>query len=143
MIQKKCAASVLVLGTCLLLFNADLLAADSNKPAPDLTGTWSGTFISKSNLPAFTMTIVINRDAQGRLSATASLASECFHDSNLQVDVNGSSVVLAGSDPEGNSLTLRGTLDKTETLLRLNYVVNGSAGGHCESDRGTGDLGKR
>lgn len=143
MTQKKCIATVLFLSTCVLFFSAYLLAGDRNKATPDLSGTWSGSFVSNSNLPPFTMTVVINRDTQGRLIATASLGSDCFHDSTLQVSLNGSNIVLAGSDSEGNSLTLRGALDRSGTLLTLNYVVNGSADGHCESDGGTGNLGKR
>jgi len=57
--------------------------------------------------------------------------------------VNGSAVVLAGSDADGDNITFRGTLDSTGTLLSLNYVLNGSAGRRCETDNGSGTLGKR
>jgi hypothetical protein len=142
MVGKKITTFVMILGMSGLL-NSELLAAGKQKTAPDVTGTWSGTFVSNSNLPPFTMTIVINRDSQGRLVAASNLGSDCFHSSDLQVNVDGYKVVLAGSDPQGNNLTLRGTVDDAVTLLTLDYIVNGSAGGNCESDRGTGNLGKR
>jgi len=124
--------------------SADKPSSSATQSQPlDLTGVWSGTFRSNSNLPPFTMTIVINRDSKGRLVGTSSLDSKCFKGSNLQVTVKGSHVVLAGSDADGDSITLRGTSDKTGTLLTLNYVANGSASANCESDMGTGNLGKR
>ena len=52
-------------------------------------------------------------------------------------------MVLAGSDPEGDSMTLRGTVDASGTLLNVRYIVNGSASGKCETDQGSGTLGKR
>jgi hypothetical protein len=71
------------------------------------------------------------------------LVSECVRGIKLQVTVNGANVVLAGSDPEGDSMTLRGSLDTSGTLLNLRYIVNGSASGKCETDQGSGTLGKR
>jgi len=115
----------------------------TQKAVADITGTWSGTFQSKSNAPSFTMTIVIDRGAQGGLVAQSSQDSTCFKDLSLQVTVKGKQVVLAGSDDEGNSVTVRGKIDNTGTLLALKYIINGSAGGRCESDTGTGTLGRR
>jgi hypothetical protein len=109
----------------------------------DVNGTWSGAFESNFGLPPFTMTIVINRDPRGHLVGASSLNSDCFKESNLQVTVNGSNVVIAGSDQDGDTITFRGTVDGTGTLLNLNYIINGSASGRCESDRGSGNLGKR
>ena len=74
--------------------------------------------------------------------ARTSSAADCFKDGSLQVTVKGSKVLLAGSDPEGNNITFRGSLDSTGTLLNLNYVLNSSASGMCESDDGSGTLGK-
>ena len=51
--------------------------------------------------------------------------------------------VLAGSDEEGDNITMRGTVDKTGTLLKASYILNGSATGRCETDDGTGNLAKR
>ena len=50
---------------------------------------------------------------------------------------------MAGSDGKGNNMTVRGTLDSTETLLPSTYILNGSQGGGCETDDGTGTLEKR
>jgi hypothetical protein len=61
----------------------------------------------------------------------------------LQVTVVGSKVVLAGSDEDGNNITVRGTLDATGTMLKAKFILNGSATGKCEADTGTGDLAKR
>ncbi len=73
----------------------------------------------------------------------ASLASDCFKDGALQVTVKSSTVVFAGSDAEGNNITFRGALDDSRTLLKMHYVVNGSASARCESDEGEGSLVKR
>jgi len=112
--------------------------------ATDVRGTWSGTFFSKhSNVAPFTMTVVINPDSRGHLIGTSSLNSDCLKGVQLEVTVTGSQVVLAGSDEEGDSMTVRGTVDKTGTLLKANYILNGSASGRCETDDGTGSLAKR
>ena len=112
--------------------------------ATDVRGTWSGTFFSKhSNVAPFTMTVVINPDSRGHLIGTSSLNSDCLKGVQLEVTVTGSQVVLAGSDEEGDSMTVRGTVDKTGTLLKTNYILNGSASGRCETDDGTGNLAKR
>jgi len=106
--------------------------------------TMMGTFFSKhSNVAPFTMTVVINPDSRGHLIGTSSLNSDCLKGVQLEVTVTGSQVVLAGSDEEGDSMTVRGTVDKTGTLLKANYILNGSASGRCETDDGTGNLAKR
>jgi hypothetical protein len=115
-----------------------------SRSSTTLQGTWSGTFTSNSpGTEPFTITVVINPDSRGRLVGDASLVFECIKSHKLQVTVNGSAVVLAGSDSEGDNITFRGTLDSTGTLLNLNYVLNGSAGRRCETDNGSGTLGKR
>ncbi len=119
-------------------------SGSSQQVASDVTGTWSGTFQSDhSNMAPFTITVVINPDSRGHLVGNSSLYSDCVKDVKLQVTVNGSKIVLAGSDAEGNSLTFRGTIDKTGMLLNLRYIANGSASGKCETDQGTGTMGKR
>ena len=57
--------------------------------------------------------------------------------------MTGTSLVLAGSDEEGDNITVRGTLDSSGTILKSSYILNGSATGKCETDHGTGDLAKR
>jgi len=118
--------------------------SSAQQPAIDVKGTWSGTFFSKhSNVAPFTMTVVINPNSKGHLIGNSSLNSHCLKGAQLEVTVTGSTVVLAGSDAEGDNMTLRGTVDSTGTLLTATYILNGSATGGCETDDGTGTLGKR
>jgi hypothetical protein len=106
--------------------------------------TWSGTFQSQhTGASPFTMTVVINLGPDGNLVGTTSSAADCFTDATLQVTLKGSRVVLAGSDAEGNNITFRGYLDSSGTILNLNYILNSSASGRCESDDGAGNLVKR
>ena len=110
----------------------------------DVRGTWSGAFFSRhSDVAPFTMTVVINPNSKGHLIGNPSLNSHCLKGAQLEVTVTGSTVVLAGSDAEGDNMTLRGTLDSTGTVLTATYILNGSATGMCETDNGTGTLGKR
>jgi hypothetical protein len=119
-------------------------AGSTQQPATEMRGTWSGTFFSKhSNVAPFTMTVVINPDSGGHLIGTSTLNSDCLKDARLEVTVTGSNVVLAGSDENGDNITVRGTVDKTGTLLKASYILNGSATGKCETDDGTGNLAKR
>jgi hypothetical protein len=116
----------------------------SSAGSTDVRGTWSGTFFSRhANVAPFTMTVVITQDARGNFIGTSSLNSDCLKGVPLQVTVTGSKVVLAGSDEEGDNITVRGTLDNTSTLLESTYILNGSATGKCETDGGTGKLSKR
>ena len=118
--------------------------SSAQQPAIDVKGTWSGTFFSKHpDVPPFTMTVVINPNSKGHLIGNSSLNSHCLKGAQLEVTVTGSTVVLAGSDPAGDNMTLRGTVDSTGTLLTATYILNGSATGGCETDDGTGTLGKR
>lgn len=108
-------------------------------------GTWSGTFRSHHVRPApFTLTVVIGPEMHGRITNQSGITS-CLarRDVDLHVIVNGSNVVLAGTDEVGNTLTFRGTIDKTGKVLAFNYVTNGSASGKCESDDGTARLAKQ
>src|SRR5213592_1132896 len=116
----------------------------TQQPAAEVRGTWSGTFFSKhSNVSPFTMTVVINPDSRGHLIGSSTLNSDCLKDVRLEVTVTGSNVVLAGSDESGDNITVRGTVDKTGTLLKASYILNGSATGRCETDNGKGNLAKR
>src|SRR5712692_9299511 len=119
-------------------------AGSTQQPAADFRGTWSGTFFSKhANVAPFTMTVVINPDSNGHLIATSTLNSDCLKDVRLEVTVKGPQITLAGSDDEGDNITIRGTVDGTGTMLKANYILNGSASGRCETDGGTGNLSKR
>jgi hypothetical protein len=109
----------------------------------DFAGTWTGTLFSKhETVAAFTMTMVVAPDSQGHLIGTSTLNSDCLKDVRLEVTVKGSQVTLAGSDDEGDNITVRGTVDATGTMLKANYILNGSASGRCETDSGTGNLAK-
>ena len=117
-------------------------AADSGQDSAfDVTGTWSGKFVSKDeSLPPFTITVVINADSQGNLVGKSTLTSRCVKHAQLKVKVEGSKVELAGSDAQGDNLTLRGTLDDTGTILNSSYILDGSATGKCEPEGGKGTL---
>lgn len=118
--------------------------AEPQQTATNVTGTWSGTFYSKhSNVAPFTITVVITADSSGHLVGNSSLNSECLKGAPLHVTLAGAKIVLAGSDPEGDNITVRGTLDSTGTQMATTYILNGSATGKCETDDGTGSLGKR
>ena len=155
MTSKTLLFRVLLLSLLVLMGAASLYAASPGdrsasgagstpQPATDFRGTWSGTFFSKhSNVPPFTMTVVISPDSRGHLVGSSSLNSECLKGVHLEVTVTGSSIVLAGSDEEGDSMTVRGTVDSTGTLLKASYILNGSASGRCETDDGAGSLAKR
>jgi hypothetical protein len=119
-------------------------SGSAQQPSTDFTGTWSGTFYSNhSNVAPFTMTVVINPDSRGHLIGSSTLNSNCLKGARLEVTVTSSKVVLAGSDEEGDNITVRGTVDNTGALLKANYILNGSATGRCETDDGTGSLAKR
>ena len=145
-------------GSCLIVFfclSGLLLAGSeayaqtrgsigSEQRAVDVKGTWSGTLYSKhSNVVPFTITVEISPDGSGHLIGKSSLSSDCLKGTKLQITVVGSKVVLAGSDDEGDNITVQGTLDASGVLLRSSYILNGSATGKCETDDGTGDLAKR
>jgi len=118
--------------------------SSAQQPATDVKGTWSGTFFSKHpDVAPFTMTVVINPTSSGHLIGNSSLNSHCLKGVQLEVTVTGSTVVFAGSDAEGDNMTLRGTVDSTGTVLTATYTLNGSATGMCETDKGTVTLGKR
>ena len=89
------------------------------------------------------MTVVVAPDSQGRVIGTSTLNSDCLKDVRLEVSVKGSQVTFAGSDEGGNNITVRGTVDATGTMLKVNYILNGSASGRCETDDGIGNLAKR
>jgi hypothetical protein len=124
--------------------SAVLLGASSSQKPADVVGTWSGTFQSRQpHFSPFTITTVISEDAKGHLTGNFSVSSDCLKDGTLQVTVNGSNLVLAGGDEEGDHITFTGQVDGTGTLLKLRYVLNSSASARCESDDGAGNMVKR
>jgi hypothetical protein len=105
-------------------------------------GTWQGTFSSR-NYESVPVTLIVTQGVGGKLTGAVNLISRCFRDADLQITINGSSIVLAGSDPEGATITVKGALDGNATQLATTYIVNGSASGKCETDDGSGTLTKR
>jgi hypothetical protein len=113
-------------------------------PASHMNGVWSGTLFSNhSNAGSFTITVVITPNSEGRLIGDSTLSSNCLRGAQLQVSVIGANIALAGSDEEGDSLTITGTLDSTGKVLQASYILNGSASGKCETDDGKGQLARR
>jgi hypothetical protein len=127
-----------------LVGTQSMYGSSSQQASQNVAGTWSGTFQSRQpHFSPFTITVVINPDPSGHLVGTASVSSDCLRDGVLHVTINGSSIVLAGGDDEGDHVTFEGTIDQTGTLLNLKYVLNSSASARCESDDGTGNMVKR
>jgi hypothetical protein len=110
-----------------------------------MPGTWSGSFFSnQSNASSgFTMTVVISPDSRGHLLGDSTLSSNCLKRAKLQITSSVSNVVLSGRDEEGNSITIRGTLDNTGSVMQARYILQGSASGGCDMENGIGNLGKR
>src|SRR5215467_11221719 len=77
-------------------------AGSARPAAADVRGTWSGTFFPKhSNVAPFTMTVVINSDANGHLVGNSTLNSDCLKEARLEVMVTGVNVEMSGSDESG------------------------------------------
>jgi len=130
-------------GLLIFLSVLSIMGPASVYAAPDVTGHWSGTFNSNhSDVPSFTLDINIKKDMTGIITGNSTLTSKCLKGATLQVKVDGSNVVLAGSDDQGDNMTVRGSLDDSGTLLTSTYILNGSATGGCETDDGTGTLTK-
>jgi hypothetical protein len=128
-----------------LLLSSDALynVGSAQQTSPDLRGTWSGTFISKNvEISPFTITLKINEDSGGHLVGDASLVSACLKSHRLYVRISGPNVELAGNDADGDIVAFSGTVDNTGTMLKLNYIINGSPSGSCEIDDGTGTMAK-
>jgi hypothetical protein len=116
----------------------------NQEPRADVSGIWSGTLFSNhSDEGTFTITVVVTRNNEGHLIGNSSLSSGCLQGAKLQISVNGANIVFAGSDEEGDNLTLGGTLDSTGNMLEASYILNASATGKCETDDGKGQLARR
>ena len=119
---------------------------------PDIAGHWSGTFRSKHfNKAPFTLDMDIDEGDEpghhrgrkhGHLRKHSGPSYCLDGDVNLHVDREGSSVVIAGTNAKGDTITLVGSLDNTGSLMTLNYLTNGSLSGKCESDDGGASLKK-
>jgi len=158
MTSKPAPARVFLLSSLLLLVTMGTISTSSARPADDqgkasssahktatdFTGTWSGTFFSRhASVASFTMTVVIKSDSNGHLIGSSTHSSNCLKDVSLEVNVKGPEITLAGSDDDGDNITVRGTIDDTGKMLKATYILNGSASGRCETDGGSGNLAKR
>jgi type 1 fimbria pilin len=131
---------ILILALMLFL----CVGASAQQVAPDLKGTWSGTFVSRNaDISPFTITVKIKKDLSGHLIGDSNVVSDCLDSHRLQITVKDSNVELAGSDEKGDTVTFSGTVDNTGTVLTLHYIINGSPSGRCEIDDGNGTMGKR
>jgi hypothetical protein len=118
--------------------------APPSQPSTDLTGTWSGTLLPKTpDGPSAAIRVNISADSNGLLLGTTTLDSKCVKNPRLKVRINGSNIALVGSDADGDSLSLRGTLDDTGKVLTMTFTANGSPSGRCESIKGTATLQKQ
>ena len=105
-----------------------------------LVGKWTGR-VSSINFFSFAVTMEISPDSKAHLLGEG---SPCFAEADLVVTTTGpDSVTLAGSSKAGESITFKGTLDRSEKQLDVTYIVNGSASARCETDQGEGTLDKQ
>ena len=133
-----------IAASALCVFVTVSLNAGSIADSSPVAGTWHGTLSSHAHpdesVPA---TLVINKDLDAKLTGAVNLLSRCIKDVTLEVTVDGRNVVLAGTDDDGDTLTLRGMLDDSGASLSMTYILNSSASGRCETDQGAGTLKKR
>ena len=123
----------------LVLVCATALHAQAN-----LSGNWTGTFTSNhSDIPPFFLSVIITSDNTGRLTGNSTLEAKCMKNANLNITIDGTSIIFAGNDGHGDNLTIRGTLDPSGTIIDSTYIMNASQGGACETDDGKGSLQKR
>ena len=105
-------------------------------------GNWSGRF-SSHNFASFPVSIAITEDANGRLHGEANMAHPCMKAGKLIVTIVNNSIVLGGSDADGDTITFNGTIDTAGTLMDLSFVLNGSPSARCETDQGKGSMEKQ
>jgi hypothetical protein len=105
-------------------------------------GNWSGQF-SSHNFASFPVSIAITQDANGHLHGEANMAHPCMKGGKLIVTIVDNSIVLGGSDADGDTITFNGTIDTAGTLLDLSFVLNGSPSARCETDQGKGSMEKQ
>lgn len=136
---RSCIVAALVLASAILLAAQNAPSAAGGNPP---VGKFTGNFLSH-HFPSFPLTITISQDSNGKFTGVAALGSRCIANATLTIAVNGSNISLAGSDPEGDNITFKGMIQPGGTQLTLDYIVNGSASGRCETDQGTGTLFKQ
>jgi hypothetical protein len=124
---------------CILAILTAGWSSPESARASDFAGAWHGT-LSSRNYESVPVTLLINQGVGAKLTGAVNLISRCLRDADLSVTTAGSNIVLAGTDPDGNTVTFKGSLNDTATKLAVTYIVNGSAGGDCETDDGSGTL---
>ncbi len=127
---------------CVLAMIVAASAVALGQGASHMPGTWAGSF-SSHNFASFPVSINVTSDARGNLHGRASMAHPCVRAATLIVTQVGSNVVLGGSDADGDTITFRGTIDPSGTLLDLSFVLNGSPSARCETDQGNGSMSKQ
>jgi hypothetical protein len=128
--------------TAFVLLLAGVTAFSQTTDPNVLTGTWTGR-LSSHNYESFPVTLVITKVGTGTLHGAIDHISRCLKDAMLLFTMNGSNVVFAGTDAEGDTVTLNGAVDSAGTTFSLNYIVNSSAIARCETDQGEGTLDKQ
>ena len=104
-------------------------------------GTWHGT-LSSRNYASVPVTLIINQGVGVKLTGAVNHISRCIKNTDLDVTTTDSTIVLAGSDSDDNTITFKGSLNNDGTELATTYIVNGSPSGQCETDDGAGTLTK-
>src|SRR4051812_46306798 len=89
--------------SCVVILGA-VAANPSAAPTP-FEGVWHGT-LSSRNYAAVPVTLIINKGVGVKLAGALNLISPCLRDADLDVTMDGSNIVLAGSDPDGGTITL-------------------------------------
>jgi hypothetical protein len=129
-----------------------MLPASAVAKEPEIHGHWSGTFRSKHfHIAPFTLDLDIDAVDEpghrgrklGHLNKNSGPSYCLTGDVDLQIDREGSNVVIAGTNRLGDTITLVGTIDTTGKHMTLNYVTNGSVSGKCETDDGIASLAKQ
>lgn|SRR5690348_5749862 len=132
-------------GRCLLRVLVTMMAVSAIAMAQGQSrakGNWSGRF-SSHNFASFPVSIAITEDANGRLHGEANMAHPCMKAGKLIVTIVNNSIVLGGSDADGDTITFNGTIDTAGTLMDLSFVLNGSPSARCETDQGKGSMEKQ
>ena len=130
------------ISTCAFCVLAMLTAGWSPRdsaPLGEFAGTWHGT-LSSRNYTSVPVTLVINRGVDTKLTGAVNLISPCVRNADLDVTTTSSTIVLAGTDAEGDTITFKGSLNDDATQMAMSYILNGSPSGDCETDDGSGTL---
>ena len=102
-------------------------------------GVWHGT-LSSRNYASVPVTLIINQGLDVKLTGAVNLISPCIRNADLDVTTTSSTIVLAGTDSEDDTITFKGSLNDDATQMAMSYILNGSPSGDCETDDGSGTL---